>query len=146
MLQPTMRLYATSTELLEKGSAEPAFYVFTPQDNSEGGFVIVSGIEEAAPILGFSYTDVFDAEGIPPAMRYLLGKYQEEIEAYLALPVQERQHRRHAQDQRKGLPVVGQGVRPMITTRWNQGAPYNNLCPKDGYERSVTGCAATSAA
>lgn len=146
MLQPTMRLYATSTELLEKGSAEPAFYVFTPQDNNEGGFVIVSGIEEAAPILGFSYTDVFDAEGMPPAMRYLLGKYQEEIEAYLALPIQERQHRRYAQDRRKGLPVVGQGVRPMITTRWNQGAPYNNLCPKDGYERSVTGCAATSAA
>ena len=146
MLQPTMRLYATSAELLEKGSAEPAFYVFTPQDNDEGGFVIVSGIEEAAPILGFSYTDVFDAEGIPPAMRYLLGKYQEEIEAYLALPIQERRHRRYAQDRRKGLPVVGQGVRPMITTRWNQGAPYNNLCPKDGYERSVTGCAATSAA
>ena len=146
MLQPTMRLYATSAELLEKGSAEPEFYVFTPQDNNEGGFVIVSGIEEAAPILGFSYTDVFDAEGIPPAMRYLLGKYQEEIEAYLALPIQERQQRRYAQDRRKGLPVVGQGVRPMITTRWNQGAPYNNLCPKDGYERSVTGCAATSAA
>ncbi len=146
MLQPTMRLYATSTELLEKGSVEPAFYVFTPQDNNEGGFVIVSGIEEAAPILGFSYTDVFDAEGIPPAMRYLLGKYQEEIEAYLALPVQERQHRRYAQDRRKGLPVVGQGVRPMITTHWNQSAPYNNLCPRDGYERSVTGCAATSAA
>ena len=84
MLQPTMQLYATSSELLEKGEDVAAFYVFTPQDNDEGGFVIVSGIEEAAPILGFSYTDVFDAEQMPPAMRYLLGKYQEEIEAYLA--------------------------------------------------------------
>ena len=88
MLQPTMHLYTTSTELLDKGTAEPAFYVFTPQDNNEGGFVIVSGIEEAATILGFSYTDVFDADQIPPAMRYLLGKYQEEIEAYLAFPTQ----------------------------------------------------------
>ena len=146
MLQPTMQLYATSSELLEKEEDVAAFYVFTPQDNDEGGFVIVSGIEEAAPILGFSYSDVFDAEQMPPAMRYLLGKYQEEIEAYLALPIEERQHRRYAQDGRKGLPVRSQGVSPMISTRWNQSAPYNNLCPKDGNERSVTGCAATSAA
>ena len=146
MLQPTMHLYTTSTELLDKGTAEPAFYVFTPQDNKEGGFVIVSGIEEAEPILGFSYTDVFDAERIPPAMRYLLGKYQEEIEAYLALPTQERQQRRNARDQRQGLPVRSQGVSPMISTRWNQSTTYNNLCPWDGNERSVTGCAATSAA
>ena len=146
MLQPTMRLYATSSELLEKEEDVAAFYVFTPQDNNAGGFVIVSGIEEASPILGFSYTDVFDAEQLPPAMRYLLGKYQEEIEAYLSLPTEERQHRRYAQDGRKDLPVRSQGVSPMITTRWNQSAPYNNLCPKDGYERSVTGCAATSAA
>jgi hypothetical protein len=146
MLQPTMRLYATSMELLDKGTVEPAFYVFTPQDNNEGGFVIVSGIEEAAPILGFSYTDVFDVDQIPPAMRYLLGKYQEEIDAYLALPPHERQRRSHARDGRQGLPVLGQGVSPMIATRWNQSTPYNNLCPKDGYERSVTGCAATSTA
>ena len=146
MPESSMRLYTTSAELLEKGKVEPAFYVFTPQDNDEGGFVIVSGIEEAAPVLGFSYSDVFDAEQLPPAMRYLLGKYQEEIEAYLALPIEERQHRRYARDGRQGLPVRSQGVSPMITTRWNQGSPYNSLCPKDGNERSVTGCAATSAA
>jgi hypothetical protein len=146
MPESSMRLYTTSAELLEKGEVEPAFYVFTPQDNDEGGFVIVSGIEEAAPILGFSYSDVFDAEQLPPAMRYLLGKYQEEIEAYLTLPIEERQHRRYARDGRQGLPVRSQGVSPMITTRWNQGSPYNSLCPKDGNERSVTGCAATSAA
>ena len=146
MLQPSMRLYASSIDLLEKGENVAAFYVFTPQDDGVGGFVIVSGIEEAAPILGFSYTDVFDADQIPPAMRYLLGKYQEEIDAYLALSPQKRQHRRYAQDRRQSLPVRSQGVSPMISTRWNQSAPYNNLCPMDGNERSVTGCAATSTA
>lgn len=146
MLQPSMRLYATSAELLDKGSAEAAFYVFTSEDNGVGGYVIVSGIEEASPVLGFSYTEVFDADQIPPAMRYLLGKYQEEIDAYLALSPQERQRRRYAQDRRQGLPVRSQGVSPMIATRWDQSTPYNNLCPMDGNERSVTGCAATSAA
>jgi len=146
MLQATMQLHTTSSELFDKGEVTPAFYVFTPQDTHTGGFVIVSGIEEAAPVLGYSHTDVFDADQIPPAMRYLLGKYQEEIDAYLALSPQERVQRRYASDGRQSLAVQYQGVDPMITTRWNQGTPYNNLCPKDGNERSVTGCAATSTA
>ena len=146
MLQPSMRLYTTSTEMLDRGGVEPAFYVFTPQDNNAGGFVIVSGIEEAAPILGFSYTDVFDVNQIPPAMRYLLGKYKEEIDAYLSISPQEKQRHRYSSDRRQNLPVIGQGVSPLIQSHWNQNAPFNNLCPMDGYERCVTGCTATSAA
>ena len=144
--QPTLQLYTTSSQLLDKGPVEPAFYVFTPQDKTEGGFVIVSGIEEAAPILGFSYTDVFDADQIPPAMRYLLGEYQAEIDAYRSIPAHEKLQRHYIEGGRQNLPVVGQGVSPLIQTRWNQSTPYNNLCPMDGNERSVTGCAATSTA
>lgn len=143
---PSLQLYATSSQLLDKGPVEPAFYVFTPQDNSEGGFVIVSGIEEGTPILGFSYTDVFDANQIPTAMRYLLGEYQAEIEAYRSIPSHERLQRSYIANGRQNLPVVGQGVSPLIRTRWDQDTPYNNLCPMDGDKRSVTGCAATSAA
>ena len=146
MPEASMRLYTTSAELLEKGEVEPAFYVFTPQNNDEGGFVIVSGIEEATPVLGFSYSDVFDAEQLPPAMRYLLGKYREEIDAYLSVSPQERRRRLYVEGSRQGLPVRDQGVSPMISTHWNQNTPYNNLCPMDGNVRSVTGCAATSTA
>lgn len=144
--QPSLQLYATSSQLLDKGPVEPAFYVFTPLNNSEGGYVIVSGIEEATPILGFSYTDVFDADLIPPAMRYLLGEYQAEIDAYRSIPAHERKGRIYISGGRQNLPIVGQGVSPLIQTSWNQGVPYNNLCPMDGSERSVTGCAATSTA
>jgi hypothetical protein len=33
-----------------------------------------------------------------------------------------------------------------VETRWNQDAPYNNLCPLDGISRSMTGCVATAMA
>ena len=38
-------------------------------------------------------------------------------------------------------------IAPMVQTQWNQGAPYNNLCPEYAKgKRSVTGCVATAMA
>ncbi len=35
-------------------------------------------------------------------------------------------------------------VSPLLTTRWNQGDPYNRKCPVINGRRSVTGCVATA--
>jgi hypothetical protein len=35
---------------------------------------------------------------------------------------------------------------PFLTTKWDQGAPFNNECPMDGDERSVAGCVAIALA
>ena len=37
-------------------------------------------------------------------------------------------------------------IGPLITSHWNQGAPYNNLCPEIDDEKTVTGCVATTTA
>ena len=37
-------------------------------------------------------------------------------------------------------------VEPLVTTRWSQGAPYNDLCPMEGDARTLTGCVATAMA
>lgn len=37
-------------------------------------------------------------------------------------------------------------VEPLIQTKWGQEAPFNDLCPVRGNERTVTGCVATSMA
>ena len=37
-------------------------------------------------------------------------------------------------------------VEPLLETKWSQHEPYNNLCPMDGSNRSVTGCVATAMA
>lgn len=34
----------------------------------------------------------------------------------------------------------------LVSTQWNQDAPYNDKCPTDAGGRSVTGCAATALA
>jgi len=35
---------------------------------------------------------------------------------------------------------------PICKTKWNQNAPYNNLCPTVGTTNCVTGCVATAVA
>ncbi|MDE7350499.1 MAG: C10 family peptidase, partial [Muribaculaceae bacterium] len=37
-------------------------------------------------------------------------------------------------------------IAPLLSTRWDQGSPYNLDCPLDGSKRSVTGCLATAMA
>ena len=46
------------------------------------------------------------------------------------------------------LPKIKTEVKPMLTTRWGQGAPYNNSCPTapSSSEHCLTGCVATAMA
>ena len=44
-------------------------------------------------------------------------------------------------------PLAATDIAPLVSTTWNQGAPYNNLCPVySGSNRSATGCVATAMA
>ena len=43
--------------------------------------------------------------------------------------------------------LIGFAQKPLLTTQWNQGYPYNMLCPADpfeNYEHCYTGCPATA--
>ena len=43
--------------------------------------------------------------------------------------------------------VCGEVVEPLLTSKWDQDAPYNNQCPKDRYgNETFTGCVATAMA
>lgn len=117
-------------------------YVFNVKD--EGGFVIVSNDDRTTPILGFSDSGSLDPASMPNNMRAWLQGYADEI-AWL------QQHGSKASGLKKARGKVGSHstdpVAPLISTTWNQGAPYNNLCPKyDGNTRSATGCVATAMA
>ncbi len=43
----------------------------------------------------------------------------------------------------EGVDLTQHG--PLLITKWDQGAPYDNYCPMDGNSRSVVGCVATAA-
>ncbi|MDE6198495.1 MAG: C10 family peptidase [Muribaculaceae bacterium] len=119
----------------EEINAQPAAYLF---DRGNGaGYLIVSADDEVVPLLGYSDAGCIDVADMPDGLRYWLGYYAAEIEnvrtsgtvSALAATSPERR-----------------AIAPMLTTRWNQSAPYNNMCPTVGSNRCVTGCVATALA
>lgn len=112
------------------------YYVFNLEDSQ--GFVIVSGDDRTEPILGYADNGAFDANNIPSNVKYLLDGYIEEMEwmeenGYTGVQTAPQQ-------------VSTTVVAPLLKSQWNQGAPYNNLCPMLSGRRSVTGCVATAMA
>lgn len=119
-----------------KGPADaPTFYVF---DNASGpGFVIVAGDDLAKPVLGYSFENEFVVEGMPENVKAWMDGLEEAVTLARNNP------------SAFNVPTssaVGNVVLKHETAKWNQSAPYNNLCPFDGESRSVTGCVATAVA
>lgn len=112
------------------------YYVFNLEDSQ--GFVIVSGDDRTEPILGYADNGAFDANNIPSNMKYLLDGYIEEMEW-----MEENGYAGVQTAPQKASTTV---VAPLLKSQWNQGAPYNNLCPMLSGRRSVTGCVATAMA
>ena len=112
----------------------PALYVF---NNGDNGFVIVSADDCTKEVLAYSDQGTFNASDIPANVQFYLNMYAGEIARAKAHGVVRKPAKKAA-----AYPAVS----PLCTAQWDQDAPYNNLCPKDGSSRSVTGCVATAAA
>ena len=130
-----LRLVATSHYQERDDVMAPSFYVFNV---GEGQGYIIAGADDRIPVvLGYSDRGSFDPEKMPMNMQAWLKEYNAQME-YL------NQHPEAAAPKKT---VSGSSIDPLLgTTEWNQGNPYNSLCPMDGDSRSVTGCAATAMA
>ena len=143
------QIYATRGETgqltlsytLEDSNSQPSLYIFT---NNSGGFVVASADDSAFPVLGYSDSGEFDPDNIPAELQYWLSTYSREIELaresnYSATPNLEAM-----------VSTDMEAIAPLLTCKWNQGAPYNDYCytiAADGTEtKSVTGCVATAMA
>ena len=136
-----LRLIRDSESSLTRSSgAAPAYYVF---DNvSGGGFVIVAGDDVASPVLGYSFTEEFPEGTLPPNVQDWLDGLREEINAARRDGWEaEAAVTRAWQNTRSGDVVVD-----LETARWDQGAPYNQLCPLYRTAQTYTGCTATALA
>ena len=110
-----------------------AYYAFNRGEGS--GYVIVAADDRAAAsVLGYADKGAFSAEHMPAAMRWWLDEYARQIE------------NAPAKGARAGERAAREAIAPMVTTRWDQGAPYNALCPDVEGEKCYTGCAATAMA
>lgn len=122
----------------ESNGSSNFYYVF---NTGKTGFVVASADDCTYPILGYS-NGTFDANNIPPALKYMLNEYKKEMAYVLehntdtpvTISLTTNASERHA-------------IAPLVTTKWNQSEPYNNLCPMyDNQNRCVTGCVATAMA
>ena len=113
-------------------SSNVGYYVFNLGETD--GFVIVSGDDRTTAILGYADSGSINEDDMPDGLRYLLEGYEEQI-ANIPDEVE-------APLNKSNRASIG----PLIQTRWNQGNPYNYLCPLITGKHAVTGCVATSMA
>lgn len=131
-LGTTPRLAYTS--MAEDGA--PATYVF---NREEGGFLVVSADNQATALLGYTDQGSFEEGSIPPELAYWLGEYGRQIAAARAA----------GGDAVNGNPVFPADwtpVEPIMKSKWNQTAPYSDMCPEYQGRSCVTGCVATAMA
>ena len=114
------------------------YYVFNRGEDE--GFVIASADDSTYPVLGYTSEGNFDYSQLPPNMKWWLGWITSQLEDLADNPVPAA----------KRAPMFAPkhaAIATMVTTRWNQGAPFNDECPKHkSGERCVTGCVATAMA
>ena len=115
------------------------FYIFSR--GQQGPFVVVAGDDRLPQVLGYGDEGDFSRSDLPPAVKYWMDEMNRQIE-YL-----QTHSGAVAHQPAKRADVVG----PLLTTRWDQGAPYNDQCPiyttaSGESSRAVTGCVATGVA
>lgn len=90
------------------------------------GFTIVSADDRLPQILGYSKGGHFPAGAIPCNMKAWLDAWQRQIDSFLTQAESaEQQPRLYART------YNFEAIAPMVTSRWNQSEPFNNLCPVD---------------
>ena len=111
------------------------FYVY--DRGAEGGYVIIAGDDRLPQVLGYGDAGDFSAKTLPAAVQYWLDKMNSEI-AYLQSHEGVVAHK----PAKRATPVA-----PLVTSRWDQGEPYNNYCPTYGQgTHAAAGCVATATA
>ncbi|MCB0822797.1 MAG: C10 family peptidase [Bacteroidales bacterium] len=118
----------------ETANEQPVYYVFNAENNK--GFIIVSAEDNVYPILGYAFEGTYQTQTDfdPENFNYWMNNYADQI--------------KYARDHSlKADELIGQSwsellqtnpttknienVDPLLTTLWDQGTFYNQLCPID---------------
>lgn len=128
-------------------AVQDPFYIFNVAN--DGGYVLVSGDDRTTAILGYSKSGNIDLNKIPDNFRYWLDSYAAQLKAL--------QEGKLVAVKKAATRAERATIAPLVKTTWNQGEPYNLMCPdgngvdwnQEGYDtskRSVSGCVATAVA
>ena len=137
-----------NTNILKSETNLAYYYVFSVQPQ---GFVIVAGDNNVVPILGYSNENNFVVENKPINLAKWLDGYKNEIRYIVENNVLANDDTKNLWERYLSKEIYlennsEKAVSALISTKWDQGQFYNNLCPGTGNNKSVTGCVATAMA
>ncbi len=143
-------------EFVEKAGNLPVYYVFNFTDK---GYIIVSADDCCIPVIGYSFDSQYNPDNQPEGFAFWMGCRKQEIVGNIqnnVLPdfTISNEWQRLYNLNLSSLtddPATVTDVAPLLTSTWDQGFPYNFLCPADAacgtYGGHVTvGCVATAMA
>ena len=142
---PTNARRAIRSATLDRSLREmvsDAYFVFNVGEND--GFVIVSGDDRTAPILGYVDRGSFDSATLPDNVKAWLAGYADQLRHLdeITKPAATSQFQRAPRRAKAKYTIT-----PLLETTWDQEAPYNNSCPEFfDLGTSFTGCVATAMA
>ncbi|MBR2155285.1 MAG: C10 family peptidase [Bacteroidaceae bacterium] len=139
----TRRAPGTTPQITQEKQVS-GLYVFNVSD--DGGFVIVSNDDRTVPVLGYSDSGSIDPDNIPANMKVWLQGYADEIAWLNRQGAQGAQGRQTAQSKQRVGNHSTNEIRPLLSTTWDQGWPYQAYCPLIDERNCVTGCVATAMA
>ena len=134
---------------VETNMLDTVFYAFSTENK---GFVLISADDLVKPVLAYSTTGSFMGDNMPPAAKYLLGEYSDQIA--LAKRAKIGQTEKVKAEWNKLLASIPYNYKttvspeiPLLDTKWGQGWPYNEYCPADAdgpAGHALVGCVAIS--
>lgn len=120
------------------------------------GFILIAPDDRIHPVCGYSFTDNFGESDMiirffKETLRVMIDHNSQLSQKYLTDVEQSRQlymtERAYETRDFRQWPVEGTTLSGgLLTTQWNQTAPYNQLCPLDNGSRSYAGCPAVAMA
>lgn len=126
--------HKSQTRALLKETVAHGYYVFNTVESN--GFVVIASDDKMPEVLGYSEHGSLDPKTAPCNVKWLL-EYYDKVFANI---------RQTGAKTRAVTRAAKPDVRPLITTTWDQGAPYNSQCPEYNGTKCITGCVATAMA
>jgi hypothetical protein len=135
----------------ENFSGMPAYYVF---NFSEGGFIIISASDRSYPVLGYSFEGSYRNDEKPANFAAWMQGYAQQIvfAEQQQLPADKKTSDAWtlwACNTMQSFPENEDAIEPLLSSSWDQGSHYNELCPSDPGGPSghvYAGCVATAMA
>ena len=112
------------------------YYVISRGDDK--GYILVSGDDCQPAVLGYTDSGDFDENNLPPALRDMLNCVTDVVTLGREAKLPSYAPRR--------ANAYRETITPLMKSHWNQGAPWNILCPicPDNGDHAVVGCVATA--